>query len=146
MRRMLRLALPVLTALLAAGSNARAVDLLPADRPIPEIVDSYLDAKLSEAGVKPAAATDDATLLRRLTLDLVGRIPTAAETRAYVESTDPEKRVKLVDRLMASPGFVRHQANEFDAMLMAGTRGEPPRLPRSRLRARIAPGTRSSAT
>ena len=44
--------------------------------------------------------------------------------RAYLESTDPDKRVKLVDRLMASPGFVRHQADTFDAMIMAGTRGD----------------------
>ena len=41
----------------------------------------------------------------------------------YVESTDPDKRVRLVDRLMASPGFVRHQANELDTMLMAGSKG-----------------------
>ena len=66
---------------------------------------------------------DDATLVRRLTLDLAGRIPTAAESRAFVESTDPEKTVRLVDRLMASPGYVRHQVAELDAMLMAGERG-----------------------
>src|SRR5205823_14599810 len=71
--------------------------------------------------ITPAAQADDATLVRRLTLDLVGRIPTAAETRDFVESKDPAKRAKLVDRLMTSGGFVRHQANEFDAMLMLGT-------------------------
>lgn len=123
MRRILRLALPVLTALLAVGSNTRAVELLPPDRPLPEVIDFYLDAKLGEAGVKPTASTEDAGLIRRLTLDLIGRIPTEAEMRAYVESTDPEKHVKLVDRLMGSPAYARHQANEFDAMMMAGTRG-----------------------
>src|SRR5206468_2871432 len=66
---------------------------------------------------------DDASLIRRLTLDLVGRIPTVAETRAFVASSEPDKRVKLVERLMASPGFVRHQATEFDTLLMAGTAG-----------------------
>ncbi|SIO24914.1 Protein of unknown function [Singulisphaera sp. GP187] len=125
MRRILRLPLSTLaiTVLIAAGSSARAVDLQPADRPIPEVVDFYLDAKLSQEGIKPAAATDDAGLVRRLTLDLIGRIPTAAEMRAYVESTQPEKQVELVDRLMASPAYARHMANELDAMMMAGTRG-----------------------
>src|SRR5262245_50085967 len=122
MRRSLRVALPVLTALVC-GSLGRAADLLPPDRSIAEAVDAYCDAKLEEAGVGVAPATDDAGLLRRLTLDLVGRIPTEAEMRSYIESTDPEKRVALVDRLMASPGFVRHQANELDAMMMVGTRG-----------------------
>ena len=100
-----------------------AADLLPADRPIGEVVDHYIDAVLRRGGVKPADPADDATLFRRLTLDLAGRIPTAAESRAYVASTDPDKRARLVDRLMASPGFVRHQATELDTMLMAGTRG-----------------------
>src|SRR5262249_23123011 len=77
---------------------------------------------LKEAGITPAPQADDATLVRRITLDLVGRIPSAAEVQAYVGSTDPDKRVQLVDRLTASPGFQRHQVNEFEAMLMAGTR------------------------
>jgi hypothetical protein len=52
---------------------------------------------------------------------LCGRIPTVAETKDYVESKDPAKRAKSVDRLMASPGFVRYQASEFDVMLMRDT-------------------------
>ena len=61
--------------------------------------------------------------MRRLTLDLVGRIPTAAEVRAYVDATDPDKQAGLVDRLMATPGFARHQAEAFDALLMTGVKG-----------------------
>ncbi len=103
--------------------SAVAAELLPPDRSIAEAVDHYIDETLRREGVKPAPAADDAGLIRRLTLDLAGRIPTAAESRAYVESTDPRKMVRLVERLMASPGFVRHQAAELDAMLMAGERG-----------------------
>src|SRR3954452_21536450 len=94
-----------------------------ADRPIAEVVDQYVDAKLARAGVKAAPEADDATLVRRLTLDLAGRVPTSAEVRAYVESTDPDKRAGLVDRLMAAPGFARSQADAFDAMLMTGVKG-----------------------
>src|SRR2546423_1612265 len=86
-----------------------AADLLPPDKSIPEAIDHYVDVKLKTAGLTPAAQADDYTLIRRLTLDLVGRIPTPAETRAYVESKDAKKREQLVDRLMASPAFVGHQ-------------------------------------
>jgi hypothetical protein len=120
------LPLCILAALFAgAGSPVpvRAADLLPPERPIEEVVDFYIDAKLAKAGVTPAPPADDAVFIRRVMLDLAGRIPTAAEARAYVESADPHKRVKLVDELLASPEFARYQAYELDAMLMAGTRG-----------------------
>src|ERR687898_34855 len=103
--RALRLVPP---ALLLAACAAPAADILPPDRPTPEVIDHYVDARLKAAGIAPATQADDYTLVRRLTLDLNGRIPTPAETRAYVESTDSRKREKLVDRLMASPAYVRH--------------------------------------
>src|SRR4051812_15503899 len=111
----------VLPALLLTACAARPADLLTPDRPIPDVIDHYVDARLKAAGVTPAAPADDYTLVRRLTLDLVGRIPTPAESEAYVSSTDPQKREKLVDRLMASPAFVRHQANQFEAMMSGPT-------------------------
>src|SRR4051812_29850462 len=98
--------------------HSSAADLLPPDRPMHQVVDHYIDEQLKEQGVKPAPLADDATILRRLTLDLNGRIPTAAEHKAYVESKDPEKKAKLVDRLMSAPAFTRHQIEEFDAMLV----------------------------
>src|SRR4051812_44168371 len=83
--RMPCLALPLLAALVAAGPSASAEDLLSPDRPIEEVVDYYLDLRLAAEAIRPAPEADDATLARRLTLDLAGRIPTAGETRAYVE-------------------------------------------------------------
>jgi hypothetical protein len=99
-----------------------AAELLPADRPIAAAADHYIDETLRKERVRPAPAADDATLLRRLTLDLAGRIPTAAEARDYLGSTDPDKAMRLVDRLLGSPGYVRHQTAELDAMLMSGDR------------------------
>jgi hypothetical protein len=111
----------VLVTLIALSSPAAAEDLLPPDRPIPEVIDHYVGRKLTQAGVTPAPQADDATLVRRLTLDLAGRIPTPAEARAYIESKDPGKRAKLIDRLMASPDYVRHSATEFDTLLRNGS-------------------------
>ncbi|MCE9533298.1 MAG: DUF1549 and DUF1553 domain-containing protein [Planctomycetes bacterium] len=72
---------------------------------------------MKQENVVPAPQADDATVIRRLTLDLVGRIPTPAETKAYAESNDSKKKIQLIDRLIASPAFVRYQAVMFDAML-----------------------------
>jgi hypothetical protein len=104
-------------AIVCATSFARAADLPSANQPIEKTIDQLVDAAIADAGITPAAQADDATVIRRLTLDLVGRIPTTGEVDAYLKSTDRDKRAKLVDRLMASPGFIRHQASLFDTML-----------------------------
>jgi len=80
------------------------------------LIDSFLDTAIADAGVTPAEQADDATLIRRLTLDLAGRIPTTPEVDAYLASRDANKRAALVDRLMASPAFARHQASLFEVM------------------------------
>lgn len=113
--RLLRLC--ALFAILIMPASATAAELLPPQQPVEQVVDHYINALMKADGVSPAPLADDATIIRRLSLDLAGRIPTAAESKAFVESTDPEKKVKLVDRLMSSPAFVRHQAAMFDAMM-----------------------------
>ncbi len=106
--------------------------ILPPDRPIEQVIDHYIDAKLKADGVTPAPQADDATILRRLTLDLNGRVPTLNEVEAYLASTDADKKAKLVDRLIASPAFARHGAQAFYAFLQyadakprKGAKGNP---------------------
>lgn len=101
-----------------------AAELEPADRPLEMVIDHYVDALLTKDKIKPAAQVDDANLIRRLTLDLAGRIPTVAEAQGYVESTSPTKRAELVDRLLASPDFVWHHRNELDVMFNPNRGGD----------------------
>ncbi len=115
--------LVALASCLLLTSMSLAEELLPAERPIAEVVNHYLDARLAQEQVTPASPAGDATLIRRLTLDLVGRVPTLAETKAYLIAGEEDKREQLVERLMQSPGFVRYQSYELDAMLMSGYRG-----------------------
>jgi len=68
--------------------------------------------------VPPTPPADDAEFVRRATLDLHGIIPTAAETRAFLDDRSPDKRTQLIDRLLASPRFARHMATTFDVLLI----------------------------
>ena len=97
----------------------QAAGLLPAETPIPEAIDHYVRLRLQTEQIKAAKPADDSTLLRRLTLDLAGRIPTAAEARDYTATQDPQKRDALIERLLASPDFAYHQRNELDVLLLA---------------------------
>jgi hypothetical protein len=110
-------------ALLAVAPSATAADLLPPDTPLERAIDHYVDAKLAEDKLTPAPLADDVTILRRTMLDLVGRVPTAIEAREYIANADPSKRQALVDGLIASPAFIKQQAQEFDTLLMHGTGG-----------------------
>src|ERR1022692_3523333 len=101
----------VVSLVFGSAVSAHAQDLLPADRPIGEAIDHYLDAKLRRANVEPAPPAPGATLVRRLYLDLAGRIPTAAEARNSLAKT------KLIEALLAAPEFARHNAIEFNVML-----------------------------
>jgi len=76
------------------------------------------------AGIEPAGLTDDAAFLRRLTLDLAGRVPTLAETRAFLDSSSPHKRRGAIRRLMSSPGFALHWGNVLDDMLQSKYAGD----------------------
>lgn len=60
----------------------------------------------------------DAEFLRRVYLDLTGRIPTAEQARGFIADNSPGKRVALIDRLLASPEHARHFQHLFDLMLM----------------------------
>jgi hypothetical protein len=71
-------------------------------------IDGHLAAFWAKNGIKPAEAVDDAEFLRRISLDLVGRIPSVQEIRRFVASTDQRKREKKVVELLNKPGFVNH--------------------------------------
>ena len=112
---------PVLCALLvvSAVSAVSAAELLPAEKPINEAIDHYLRAGWVEAKVKPAPQVSRAGLVRRMTLDLAGRIPTVGETRAFVDSSSPSRWTALADRLLGSPDFAYHHRNQLDLLLLA---------------------------
>ncbi|MBD3674593.1 MAG: DUF1549 domain-containing protein [Planctomycetaceae bacterium] len=113
--------LSVLLALfLSTMTSANAEEeLLAPETSIPQAIDHYINATLAEEEITPAPPVSDAAFLRRVTLDLAGRVPTVHEQDAYLSSDDPGKKQKLVDRLLASPDFAFHQRNRLDELLLA---------------------------
>jgi hypothetical protein len=69
-------------------------------------IDSYIFGDLQKHNIAPAPATTDWEFIRRATLDLTGRIPTPGRVVAFVADSDPAKRAKLVDELIASPQWI----------------------------------------
>ena len=100
-----------------------AGELLAPEMPVEQVIDHYVKQRLVEKQVQHAPLADDCTLVRRTTLDVAGRIPTVIEAQSYVNSTEADKRLKLVERLMASPDFALHFRNELDTLLMGGQKG-----------------------
>jgi hypothetical protein len=65
---------------------------------------------LEADGIKPAARTSDEQFLRRVTLDLTGQLPVPADVTEFVADRDPNKRAKLIDKLLASDEYAQHWA------------------------------------
>ena len=117
MRWMLRINLAALF-VLAMVVSLRAAELPSADLPIEQVIDQFVQQRLDAGKITAAPQADDANLLRRLMLDVAGRIPTSEEAKAFVANGSAARRTVLVDRLLASPDFIWHQRNEFDRMLL----------------------------
>ena len=80
-------------------------------------VDEIVFKKLKRIGLPPSEIADDATFIRRLTLDLAGRLPSADETDAFLKDKSAGKREALVDRLLASGDYADYFANFWSALL-----------------------------
>ena len=68
-------------------------------------IDAFVLARLEKEGLKPSPEADRATLLRRLSLDLIGLPPTIEEVDAFLEDKSPNAYEKQVERLLASPHY-----------------------------------------
>jgi hypothetical protein len=98
--------------------SALAAPALAEPPPLHERIDRAVAAGEKDFDKNAAAPASDAEFFRRITLDLTGTIPTAAEARAFLKDSAADKRARLIDRLLASPEYARHMQDVFDVMLM----------------------------
>jgi hypothetical protein len=107
-------------ALLAAAAGAgEAVTLYerPAEPEAAGKLDELVFARLKAKGIRPARPCSDAVFLRRVHLDLIGTLPTAAEARAFLADTRPNRRAELIDRLMQREAFADYWAMRWGDVL-----------------------------
>jgi len=100
------------TRLLSPTETARQIDLL-------------FQKHWQLQSITPAASATDSEFLRRLSLDLVGRIPAISEVRAFLRDTDPEKRTQIVERLLDGPAYVRHFTTVWRNALIPQASSQP---------------------
>ena len=87
-------------------------------------LDAFVLAPLEKAGLRPNPPADKLTLLRRVTFDLTGLLPTPAEREAFLADKAPDAYERLVDRLLRSPHFGERWAQHWlDVVRFAETEG-----------------------
>ncbi len=121
--------LPGETAIMARYMNNICVAnvVIPQTRQIPEeyfsklprknFIDELVYAKLQRIATEPSTPVDDATFMRRVYTDLIGRLPTVHEAHEFLDTQSENKREYLVDRLLERPEYVDYWANQWADLL-----------------------------
>jgi len=93
----------------------------PTDLTAHEVIDGFIDLALKRDHLTPAPLCNDRTFVRRVSLDLIGRIPTRKEVDDFLADSSAKKREQLIDRLLDSPEHARHLSLVLDAWLVDRT-------------------------
>ncbi len=83
----------------------------------PHFIDRLVAAKWKKLNLSPSAPSDDATFLRRAFLDVIGKLPTAAESREFLSNKSADKRTKLIDALLERPEYADYWALRWADLL-----------------------------
>ena len=102
-----------------AGQDVTGTAAFPIRNPI----DKFVLAKLQSEKIEPSGTCTDDEFLRRVHLDLVGNIPTLAETKAFLADHSADKRAKLVDKLLKSERYGQHWSAMWSDLLREHTNG-----------------------
>jgi len=116
--RLTVLALPLVLLLLGNAAMAAGARSTPA---APQTIDEAIDARLRAENIVPSPRCDDAEFVRRVYLDITGHIPSADKAMAFLDSRQPNKRAELIDELLASNEYGKHQADIWQSLLLPRT-------------------------
>lgn len=108
----------LLLSIAIVSGDVRADEVDTDVQQLSEQIDQYVARHWSNNNVRPSARADDSEFLRRAWLDLAGRIPTAADTRDFLEDTRPDKRRQLIDDLLDGPNYVVNSTNVWRSVLI----------------------------
>ncbi|MBA4190031.1 MAG: S-layer protein [Planctomycetaceae bacterium] len=101
--------------------------LIPLPTPVPpavyealpraNFIDGHVWAKLQKLNLTPSESANDATFHRRAFLDVIGRLPTPDEVRAFLAEKNPKKRERLIEALLQRPEYGDFWANKWTDLL-----------------------------
>jgi hypothetical protein len=124
--------LSVFTALLVVASATAAdppaagrVKAKPDPSALASVIDRQIGDKLKAHEVPPAPRCDDATFFRRINFILAGRVPVPSEVRLFLADTDPQKRAKAIDKLLASASYATHMTTTWRGWLLPEALTDP---------------------
>ena len=90
------------------------------------LVDAAVHAQLKQLRLIPSPLADDATFLRRASLDVAGVLPTPESVRSFLSDTSPQKRDALIEKLLASQEFTDNWTYRWaDIFLISGAQLRP---------------------
>ncbi len=121
MRRSFIIAVAILVTALDLSVQAAAPDA----RDLAQRIDHHLAQRWKTDKVEPAPLADDAEFLRRVYLDLTGRIPSPRDVHEFLADKDPEKRRRVVDELLDSPRHAVHFADVWRSLLIPEVAASP---------------------
>lgn len=118
------------------AQNATASITVPYQQPVaPEaftkapranVIDDLVLEKLAALNIPPSPKSGDSEFVRRVYLDTIGLLPTVEEAGSFLDDTDPDKRMKLIEQLLSRPEFVDYWAYQWsDLLLLTGSRLRP---------------------
>lgn len=100
-----------------------AASLCQAADPVSQLIDANINAALRDKNLTPVPRAADTELLRRIYLDLLGRIPTVDETTSYLDAPDTDKHYRLIDELLAHEEMPAYWRTVFDEWLNGNQMG-----------------------
>ncbi len=110
--------LATLPALVVAGANESATPYeTPTAATFSHPIDAIVFAQLDRLGIEPARLCSDEVFVRRAFLDVIGTLPTVAETTQFLDNTASDKRSALVDRLLAREEFADYWTMKWSDLL-----------------------------
>ncbi|TWT96333.1 DUF1549 domain-containing protein [Neorhodopirellula pilleata] len=89
------------------------------------VVDRFVQKKLDSLGIPASPPCDDATFVRRITLDLTGRLPTLEETDTFLSNEASDKRARKIDELLTSDDYASFFARKWSVILRNRRAGGP---------------------
>ncbi len=103
------------------GTRGKRTDPIKSAMDAPALtarIDAVLAARWAESNIRPVPIADDGEFLRRVSLDLIGKIPTAAEARDFLDDPGKGKRLALVERLLDSPAYTTRATETWRRLLL----------------------------